>query len=41
MMSGVDAHRVHALQGCACREKTHRLKGDQLEVMAAVSSLPA
>src|ERR671918_1743399 len=36
--SGVDAHRVHALQGCECREKTHRLKCDPVEVMATVSS---
>jgi hypothetical protein len=36
--SGVDAHRVHALQGCECREKTHRLKGDPVEVMATVLS---
>ena len=36
--SGVDAHRVHALQGCECREKTHRLKRDPVEVMATVLS---
>src|ERR687898_2260130 len=36
--SGVDAHRVHALQGCECREKTHRLKCDPVEVMATVLS---
>jgi MFS family permease len=34
--SGVDAHRVHALQGCECREKTHRLKSDLEEVRATV-----
>src|ERR687892_2621640 len=36
--SGVDAHRVHALQGCECREKPHRLKCDPVEVMATVLS---
>jgi len=36
--SGVDAHRVHALQGCECREKTHRLKCAPVEVMATVLS---
>ena len=36
--SGVDAHRVHALQGCECREKTHRLKCDPVDVMATVLS---
>ena len=36
--SGVDAHRVHTLQGCECREKTHRLKCDPVEVMATVLS---
>ena len=34
--SGVDAHRVHALQGCECREKTHRLNCDPVELMATV-----
>ena len=38
--SGVDAHRVHALQGCECREKTHRFKCDPVEVMATVLSRP-
>ena len=32
--SGVDAHRVHTLQGCECREKTHRVKCDPVDVMA-------
>ena len=36
--SGVDAHRVHTLQGCECREKTHRLKCDPVDVMATVLS---
>src|SRR5918995_6603118 len=36
--SGVDAHRVHALKGCECREKTHRLKCDPVDVMATVLS---
>jgi hypothetical protein len=36
--SGVVAHRVHALQGCECREKTHRLKCDPVDVMATVLS---
>ena len=36
--SGVDAHRVHTLQGCECREKTHRLKCNPVEVMATVLS---
>ncbi len=36
--SGVDAHLVHALQGFECREKTHRLKSDPVDVMAAVWS---
>ena len=36
--SGVDAHRVHALQGCECREKTHRLNCDPVDVMATVLS---
>jgi hypothetical protein len=36
--SGVDAHRVHALQGFECREKTHRLNCDPVDVMTTVSS---
>src|SRR5688572_20798285 len=34
--SGVDAHRVHALQGCECREKTHRLRCPPVEVIATI-----
>src|SRR5688572_3430147 len=36
--SGVDAHRVHALHGCECRERTHRLKSDPVEVIATILS---
>jgi hypothetical protein len=37
MRSGVDAHRVHALQGCEWRAKTHRLQLDHVDAIATVS----